>query len=130
MNMLIAIGDIHGEVTQLKTMIQVLIDKKLINETIIFLGDYIDRGENSVATLNYLIHLRKKYPSFIFLKGNHEEMLIDAWNPQIGPQTELRTLRRQIANNYLHEFRDKCGKVQLTSEQIIFLKKLKRYYLT
>ena len=45
MSKIIAIGDIHGELYKLQN----LFDKLSINvnDTLVFLGDYIDRGENS-----------------------------------------------------------------------------------
>ena len=64
------IGDLHGEITKLKSLIK-LIEKKVNNPSLIFLGDYIDKGENSMELLDYLIELKGIYPT-IFLLGNHE----------------------------------------------------------
>ena len=61
------IGDVHGEVTKLKSLIK-LIDKNEANPSFIFIGDYIDKGENSKKLLDYLIELKSKYP-IIFLLG-------------------------------------------------------------
>jgi serine/threonine protein phosphatase 1 len=63
------IGDIHGEITKLKQLIANL-EKQGIDK-LIFLGDYIDKGENSRKTLEYLDKLRKEY-NCTFLIGNHE----------------------------------------------------------
>lgn len=68
-NMKFVIGDIHGEVTKLQKLIREL--KKLGIDKLIFIGDYLDKGENSKATLDYLQGLSKKYHC-IFLLGNHE----------------------------------------------------------
>ena len=65
--MIFVIGDIHGEISKLKQLINQIrtIDK---NCQFIFLGDYINKGEDSKAVLDYLVQL----DNAIFLMGNHE----------------------------------------------------------
>ena len=72
-NRLIAIGDIHGEVEKLNSLIDRLDLQK--QEKVIFLGDYIDRGLNSKAVIERILDLSKKIEC-VFLKGNHEDMLL------------------------------------------------------
>ena len=72
-NRLIAIGDIHGEVEKLNSMIDRLDLQK--QDKVIFLGDYIDRGLNSKAVIERILDLSKKIEC-VFLKGNHEDMLL------------------------------------------------------
>lgn len=45
---------------------------------VVFLGDYVDRGEDSRAVLNCLIGLEAEFPSiqWIFLAGNHEAAML------------------------------------------------------
>ncbi|KLO23634.1 metallophosphoesterase [Marinitoga sp. 1197] len=64
------ISDIHGMYEKLLK----LINKIPENDKIIFLGDYIDRGPDSKKVLDLLMKLRNRS---IFLKGNHEDMMID-----------------------------------------------------
>jgi serine/threonine protein phosphatase 1 len=67
-----AIGDIHGSLKALLTIfIQNLIQK---DDTIVFLGDYVDRGPDSKKVLNWLITNKTNY-KFIFILGNHEIMM-------------------------------------------------------
>jgi len=69
------IGDIHGEIDQLKTIID-KINYKPKEDKLIFLGDYIDRGADSYKVYRYIKELDNG--DNIFLRGNHEEMMIDA----------------------------------------------------
>jgi len=69
-----AIGDIHGCLEKLEDLLIKI--KPRHDDLLIFLGDYIDRGENSSGVIDCLIRL-KDFCSCIFLKGNHEHMLIE-----------------------------------------------------
>ena len=74
MGKIFAIGDIHGCYDQLLALMKKLpIDFK--RDTLVFMGDYIDRGPKSVEVVDFLIKLKKRVPDIIFLKGNHEDML-------------------------------------------------------
>lgn len=70
-----AIGDIHGEIDKLSRLIEKLSPKPL--DTLIFLGDYIDRGADSQAVVSFLCDL-SQYTQCLFLKGNHEALLEQA----------------------------------------------------
>ncbi len=69
------IGDIHGCLKSLKNLVKYLEAQGLgPRDTIITLGDYIDRGPDTKGVIDYLIDLKKKY-RVICLKGNHEELM-------------------------------------------------------
>lgn len=75
----LVIGDIHGCLTALKTLVESLDltpDDKLIT-----LGDYIDRGPDSKGVIDYLLDLKTKH-NVITLKGNHELMIAGARNDE------------------------------------------------
>jgi len=78
--MLYAIGDIHGQITMLDALLEQIHAEGFDHDrdTLLFLGDYIDRGENSCAVVDRLLKVRCDYPDTIFLRGNHEQMLLDA----------------------------------------------------
>ena len=74
MSKIFAIGDIHGSFDQLRGLVQ-KIPIDFADDTLVFIGDYIDRGPNSVEVIDYLLELKRRHPGIIFLKGNHEDML-------------------------------------------------------
>lgn len=72
---LIAITDIHGEINKLNS----LIDKLEIrpDDTIIFMGDYIDRGPDSKGVVDKVISM-SSVCKCIYLKGSHEYAYLQA----------------------------------------------------
>ncbi len=70
----IAIGDIHGCLEPLQHLIETL--KPKATDTLVFLGDYIDRGPDSKGVIDYLIELKEQY-TCVFLLGNHEVLMFD-----------------------------------------------------
>ena len=79
MSKIFAIGDIHGCFEQLVVLMKKIpIDFE--QDTLVFMGDYIDRGPKSVEVVDFLINLQKRVPDIIFLKGNHEDMLLKYLN--------------------------------------------------
>ncbi|MFO8146782.1 MAG: metallophosphoesterase family protein [Bacteroidota bacterium] len=67
----IAIGDIHGG---LKALVQLLDEINITpDDTLIFLGDYVDGWKDSANVVSYLIELAKQN-SCIFLRGNHDDL--------------------------------------------------------
>ena len=72
-----AIGDIHGKAAMLGaalTQIKAVITPE---DTVVFLGDYIDRGEDSKAVIDMALDFRTSHANTVFLRGNHEQMLLD-----------------------------------------------------
>lgn len=68
------IGDIHGCVEEVDRLIDAL--APAASDTLVFLGDYVDRGPASKAVIDRMIRLRTEGPQCVFLKGNHEDMLL------------------------------------------------------
>jgi serine/threonine protein phosphatase 1 len=82
----IAIGDIHGCRDALTALIDAVEPRP--DDTLVALGDYIDRGADSRGVLDQLIVLAGRC-RLVPLLGNHEELLLDALR-------DITTLRRWL----------------------------------
>ena len=77
---LIAVGDIHGNLDRLLELVAGL-EAECRNAPapthLVFLGDYIDRGPASAQVVEWLAGFAPGWATPHFLRGNHEQCLID-----------------------------------------------------
>ena len=70
-----AVGDIHGDLEALSTIMSAF-PALTKTDTVVFVGDYIDRGPNSAQVVDYIRKLPGKTAAkVVSLRGNHD----DAW---------------------------------------------------
>jgi serine/threonine protein phosphatase 1 len=70
-----AIGDVHGDLTHLLLLLSRL-PKLTAEDSLVFLGDYVDRGPDSAKVVEYVRVLPSTTPAkVVTLRGNHE----DSW---------------------------------------------------
>jgi serine/threonine protein phosphatase 1 len=69
------IGDVHGFQSQLQLLLNQFTFTK--DDTLIFLGDYVDKGPDVSGTLEFLSTL-KLGCEIIFLRGNHDQSFLKA----------------------------------------------------
>ncbi len=74
---LLAIGDSHGCYDSLYVIVNEII-KLTKKDKLIMLGDYIDRGPDSKEVLDFIMRLHSEGYDIIPLKGNHEDMMLNA----------------------------------------------------
>ena len=120
MNRTLVIGDIHGGLRALHQIMERA--KVTTNDTLIFLGDYVDGWSESPQVIDYLINLGKTQ-NCIFIRGNHDELLLNwlneskdnlQWYNHGGEATVLAYAKVNEALKKVH---------------IEFLKALKPYFL-
>jgi serine/threonine protein phosphatase 1 len=115
-----AIGDIHGG---LKALIQVLNKLEVKEEdTLIFMGDYVDGWSESAQVIQFLIDVSKKIKC-VFIKGNHDVWCQD-W------------LKKEYVNPnwYMHGGKETIESyegfsVEEKKQHLIFFENLPLYYL-
>ncbi len=81
-----AIGDIHGQLSELHRVLDLIEKDGGRDAKVIFLGDYTDRGPDSRAVLELLIAGQSEKRNWTFIKGNHDRMF--CWFMQDPPKHE------------------------------------------
>lgn len=70
-----AIGDVHGDLAHL-TLLLSRLPRLDAEDTLVFLGDYVDRGPDSARVVEHIRRLPETTPAkVVAIRGNHE----DAW---------------------------------------------------
>jgi serine/threonine protein phosphatase 1 len=148
---LVGIGDIHGNRAALDDLLDQLAGQLQPRDTIVFLGDYIDRGPDTRGCIDRILQFRSEGPAqVVTLAGNHEDWLlrtlrdptrhswilgmeafstIESYSPQAARQLReaMQTLGPKLVTERCklpyRAFFDK-----LPSEHLAFLTSLKSYH--
>ena len=127
MERIYAVGDIHGCYDKLLALMEKM-DIDFDSDTLVFLGDYIDRGPQSFEVVAYLADLKQRYANTIFLKGNHEEML-EKYLSGEDRITYLVNGGQQTLESYMNRPRPE-GEPAIPSMHLEFFKSLRIYHET
>ncbi|MFL0162057.1 metallophosphoesterase [Aquirufa salirivi] len=120
------IGDIHGEISKLRVLIKYIFTLDKAPE-FIFIGDYLDKGEDPKAVIEFLLDLNKQHPC-TFLYGNHEYIWMNLephdakmieYLAKYGGYATLKSLR-------MNDF--EAGKNKLLTDYADFFTSLKPYW--
>ncbi|NJL71243.1 MAG: hypothetical protein HC888_06340 [Candidatus Competibacteraceae bacterium] len=101
-----AVPDLHGAAEKARAVIFAL--EMLGVKRAVFLGDMIDRGSNSRGTVDAIIAARKRNPSWVILRGNHEQIFIEGHDSGAVadlPDSLFGQLRAEERGHYAELFR-------------------------
>jgi serine/threonine protein phosphatase 1 len=108
-NRTFAIGDIHGETGHLFKLLGCLPSLDA-DDTIVFMGDYVDRGPRSKEVVDFIRKLPKDTPArVVALRGNHEDgwlrVIDQGWDEFVLPPGNgcLTTLRSYMGGKVPRE---------------------------
>ena len=118
---LFAIGDIHGCLSELDTLLAAIHPKK--TDTLITLGDIIDRGPDSKGVIERLIALKKK-TNLIMLRGNHEQLLLDSRFDEVAYITWMKNGGQETLRSY----GENATLMEVPLQHIAFLEKPPLFY--
>lgn len=121
--MIYAIGDVHGCAYELRTLLNKL---PLTPETtVVFLGDYIDRGGHSKDVVDTILELREQC-RVVCLMGNHEAMFLNFLDNPGSERAGLFIVNGGSAT--LASYADDHGNYAFPKEHLKFFRELKLSY--
>ncbi len=95
----LVVGDIHGDFKAVKYVVNLWRNE---HNSLVFLGDYVDRGKQQLETINFLLALKLLYPRrVILLRGNHETPSV---NSSYGFSFECIKKFEKEANRVYNEY--------------------------
>ena len=122
---LFAIGDVHGCARELDLLLTQINPRS--GDTLVFLGDYIDRGPDARTVIDLILDLRRRC-EVICLKGNHEDMFLDFLERPASKGAGLFILNGGSAT--LASYGSGGGSFEVPREHIEFLYTLKLWHET
>jgi serine/threonine protein phosphatase 1 len=119
----LAIGDIHGCSTALAALLKAIAPQP--DDTIITLGDYVNRGHDSKGVLDQLLELQSCC-NLVAIRGNHDQTLLKAFDDEAA----YRLFMEMGGITTLDSYGD-SGQLDLVPEEHReFLKSCRLYYET
>lgn len=92
------VGDVHGDVVRLTRLLTLLSEDK--DRTVIFTGDYVNRGPSSSQVLTALIDAQTTFRRLLLLAGNHELAMLEYLNtgclPPFAAHGGMATIRSYV----------------------------------
>jgi serine/threonine protein phosphatase 1 len=99
-----AIGDIHGNLLALDSLLAQIEPELKSADTVVFLGDYIDRGPDSKGCVDRILRFRDEAPCpVIGLLGNHEQWMLRTFDDPLRHSWLIGMEAIDTIHSYSHE---------------------------
>ncbi len=116
---IIAISDIHGDFASLKNLLE-KVNYNDENDYLIIMGDLIEKGYENLATIHYIMSLKKQNKNVIVLKGNCDRILENVMDNENNIPETLKYLSYQELSIF-HEVAKNIGTSIETSEDLKYI---------
>ena len=123
--MLYVIGDVHGCAFELRELLNKL--PLTPGSTIVFVGDYIDRGPRSREVIDTILEL-KRYCQVVALMGNHEAMFLNFLEQPQSPKAVTYIYNGGSAT--LASYSSQSGEYEVPDDHMEFYRTLRLFYET
>jgi serine/threonine protein phosphatase 1 len=111
----IAIGDVHGCAAALRALVSEI--RPQPDDTLVILGDCVDRGPDSRGTVDEVLRLRDKC-QLVPLMGNHEEMMLNYLDGKPQPDNWLEVGGAATLRSYATS----DGQIEVSPEHVDFIR--------
>jgi serine/threonine protein phosphatase 1 len=129
MGKIFAIGDVHGCFSRLRELMD-LINPDPAGDTVVFIGDYIDRGPNPRAVVDFVLEIKERLPHTVCLRGNHEQMFLNYYCEDREEQLFMYNGGISTVGSYSPGGVWNGGKPAIPEEHLQFFTSLDLYYET
>jgi serine/threonine protein phosphatase 1 len=121
----IAIGDIHGCATALRALLDAIAPQP--EDTIITLGDCVDRGPDSRDVIGQLLELKER-SHLVPLMGNHEEMMLNFLDGRNQPDNWLECGGQATLESYQSPDQETGGQGSIPDRHVEFIRSCGDFY--
>ncbi len=123
-----AISDIHGCTKTFQALLNQI--EFTTNDELFLLGDYIDRGPDSKGVIDHIWKLQKEGATVTCLRGNHEQMMLDALTDPKWLMVWLRNGGKNAIQSFgVESFRDIPEEYWTFIKNLHFFKEIENYIL-
>ena len=117
----IAIGDVHGCATALGPLIQTIEPRP--DDTIVMLGDCVDRGPDSRGVIEQLLELKDRC-HLVPILGNHEEMMLNYLDGHLQPDNWVECGGAETLRSYVSS----DGKIAIPESHLEYLRSWENWF--
>jgi serine/threonine protein phosphatase 1 len=118
------VGDIHGCLRMLRQMMEKIPWRPEVDR-LVFLGDYVDRGEDSCGVIQAVMDISRTSERVDCLMGNHERIFLDYVEGR-----EVNTFFFNGGTSTLNSYRTcqhQTGELLVPADHVVFLRSLKAW---